>query len=94
MASTVQDAGNTAMNKIGKNPCRCGICTAVGSQVLSGINKYSVLDSSKCLEEIIRTRNEMLRQQLKSCIGWSWKTPLGRSFLNKDLKEVREAAPQ
>ena len=63
-------------------------------QVLSGINKYSVLDSSKCLEEIIRTRNEMLRQQLKSCIGWSWKTPLGRSFLNKDLKEVREAAPQ
>lgn len=53
-----------------------------------------MLDSSKGLEETIRTGNEMLGQQLKSCMGRSWKTPLGRLVLNMDLKEVREVAPQ
>ena len=82
------------MNKIDKNPCPCGICTAVGSRNRSGINKQSVLDGSKGLEETIRTGSEMLGQQLQSCLGRSWKTPLGRVVLNKDPKEVREVAPQ
>lgn len=45
VAGIVQDSGDIAMNKIDKNLCPCGICTAVGRQTLTDVNKYNVLDS-------------------------------------------------